>query len=249
MARPSLDLADDRLRRSAGAGALFYVAAFVLTAVLVGQPTVHAGQEGIEHSLVESGLARAFTGMYLLTLGFLLLLPAMIFLSRALGRRTPLGSWAAQTAAVAGTAYVVVIVGVGFSAGAAALWALHQELDLPSVVSLNNVRNFAYFVATPFMGLYSIAIGVAAISDRVTVIRRGKTIGTLETRGATPQADVEEWKKRFPNGFLPLEMNVTTQGQTMTMSRRQCLRRQCFRLGLDVSGTAVGNDFGSVLIA
>jgi hypothetical protein len=167
MTRTSLDLADDRLRRSAGASALFYVAAFVLAAVLIGQPTVHAGQEGIEHSFVESGPGRAFTGMYLLTLGFLLLLPAMIFLSRALGRRSPLGSWAAQTAAAAGTAYVVVIVGVGFSAGAAALWALHQELDLPSVVSLNNVRNFAYFVATPFMGLYSIAIGVAAISDRL----------------------------------------------------------------------------------
>jgi hypothetical protein len=167
MTRPPLDLADDRLRRSAGAGALCYVAAFVLAAVLVGQPTVHGGQEGIEHSLVESGLGLAFGGMYLLTLGFLLLLPAMIFLSRALGHRTPLGSWAAQTATAAGTAYVVVIVGVGFSAGAAALWAHHQELDLPSVVSLNNVRNFAYFVATPFMGLYSIAIGVAAISDRL----------------------------------------------------------------------------------
>lgn len=166
MTRPSLDLADDRMRRSAGASALIYVATFVLAAVLIGQPTVHGGQEGIEHSLVESGLGRAFTGMYLLTLGFLLLLPAMVFLSGALGRRCPLGSWAAQTATAAGTAYVVVIVGVGFSAGAAALWALHQELDLPSVLSLNNVRNFAYFVATPFMGLYSIAIGVAAISDR-----------------------------------------------------------------------------------
>jgi hypothetical protein len=167
MTRTSLDLADDRLRRTAGACALGYVAAFVLAAVLVGQPTVHDGQEGIEHSLVDSGLGRAFGGMYLLTLGFLLLLPAIVFLSRALGRRTPLGSWTAQTAAAAGTAYVVVIVGVGFSAGAAALWALHQGLDLPSVVSLNNVRNFAYFVATPFMGLYAIAVGVAAISDRL----------------------------------------------------------------------------------
>jgi hypothetical protein len=166
MTRPSLDLADDRLRRSAGASALIYVASFVLAAVLIGQPIVHGGQEGIEHSFVEGGLGRVFTGMYLLTFGFLLLLPTMVFLSGALGRRSPLGSWAAQTATAAGTAYVVVIVGVGFSAGAAALWALHQGLDLPSVLSINNVRNFAYFVATPFMGLYSIAIGVAAINDR-----------------------------------------------------------------------------------
>ncbi|MDQ1668385.1 MAG: hypothetical protein QOE40_446, partial [Actinomycetota bacterium] len=38
MTRPSLDLADDRLRRSAGASALIYVASFVLAAVLIGQP-------------------------------------------------------------------------------------------------------------------------------------------------------------------------------------------------------------------
>lgn len=37
------------------------------------------------------------------------------------------------------------------------------------------------------------------------------------SQGASAQADVAEWKKRFPNGFLPLEMNMTTQGQQMTM--------------------------------
>jgi hypothetical protein len=47
MTHTSLDVADDRLRRTAGACALGYVAAFVLAAVLVGQPTVHDGQEGI----------------------------------------------------------------------------------------------------------------------------------------------------------------------------------------------------------
>jgi hypothetical protein len=36
-------------------------------------------------------------------------------------------------------------------------------------------------------------------------------------QGAAAQADIAEWKKRFPNGFLPLGMNVTAQGQTMTM--------------------------------
>jgi hypothetical protein len=36
-------------------------------------------------------------------------------------------------------------------------------------------------------------------------------------QGAGQAADVAEWKKRFPNGFLPLEMNMTGQGQTMTM--------------------------------
>jgi hypothetical protein len=167
MSRPSLNLANDHLRRAAGAGALIYVAAFAVAAVITGQPTVHDGQGGIEHSFVDGGLERPFAGVYLLALGFLVLLPTMVFLSGALGRRSPFGSWAAQTATLAGAAYIVVIVGVGFSAGAAALWAHQQALDLPSVLALNNVRNFAHFIATPFMGLYAIALGIAAISDRL----------------------------------------------------------------------------------
>ncbi|MBO0979171.1 hypothetical protein [Microbacterium sp. SD291] len=169
MTHPSLDRTDRGLRRSAGAGALIYVASFVAATFLTGQPTVHDGQESIEHTLVETELGFAYAGMYVLTLGFLVLLPVMIFLSAALGRRSALSSWAARTAAAVGIAYIVIIVGVGFSAGAAALWGLEHGLDLPSVLSLNNVRNFAYFVATPFMGMYAIAIGVAALGDRVLV--------------------------------------------------------------------------------
>ncbi len=43
--------------------------------------------------------------------------------------------------------YVVVIVGAGFSAGASALWARDHGLDLETVLAINNVRNFAYFLA------------------------------------------------------------------------------------------------------
>jgi hypothetical protein len=57
------------------------------------------------------------------------------------------GALAGQTAWAAGIAYVVVIVGVGFSAGGAGLWALHHDADLQTVLSVNNVRNFAYFAA------------------------------------------------------------------------------------------------------
>jgi len=36
-------------------------------------------------------------------------------------------------------------------------------------------------------------------------------------QAGSSQADIAEWKKRFPNGFLPLEMKVTSEGQTMTL--------------------------------
>ena len=128
---------------------------------------VHAGQEGIEHSLVEGDLWPVFSGMFLLTLGFLALIVAMGFLTQAVGRRTATGALAGQTAWAAGIAYVVVIVGVGFSAGGAGLWALHHDADLQTVLSVNNVRNFAYFAAMPFMAAYSLCLGVAALADGV----------------------------------------------------------------------------------
>jgi hypothetical protein len=36
-------------------------------------------------------------------------------------------------------------------------------------------------------------------------------------QGAGAAADVAAWKERFPQGFLPLQMTVNGQGQTMTM--------------------------------
>ena len=39
----------------------------------------------------------------------------------------------------------------------------------------------------------------------------------MGAQGMPNGPDVEEWKQRFPNGFLPLEMTVTAMGQTMTM--------------------------------
>lgn len=74
---------------------------------------------------------------------------------------------AAQVARATGVVYVTVIVGVGLSAGAAALWALDQGTDLQTVLAVNNIRNFSYFAATPVMGACALALGVAALLDGV----------------------------------------------------------------------------------
>lgn len=153
--------------RVAGGCALLYVVCFAVSVVISGQPTVHEGQEGIEHSFVEGDLTRVMFGGYVVLLGYLSLLPATVFLARAVGRRTVAGRWAAQTAAAAGVVYVAIIVGSGFAPGAAALWGSHHGLDLGTVLAVNNIRNFAYFVVMPIMGVYTIAVGLSALSDRV----------------------------------------------------------------------------------
>ena len=157
------------LWRLAGGLALGHVVLFVAATAISGQPTVHAGQEGIEHSFNDGDLTTLMAAGYLLVLGFLALVPALVFLATNLGRATPAGRWAAQTAGAAGVAHVVVIVGTGFSAGAAALWSSANGLDLQTVLTVNNIRNFSYFLALPLAGAFALGAGLAALSDGVLV--------------------------------------------------------------------------------
>ncbi len=135
--------------------------------MITGQPTVHAGQQVIEHSFVDGTVPVVMTGGVVVLLGFVALLPAMAFLARTLGRRTEAGRWAAQSAAAAGVVYVATIVGSGFAPGAASLWGLHHGLDLDTALAVNNIRNFAYFLVMPVMGTYTVAVGLSALSDRI----------------------------------------------------------------------------------
>lgn len=166
MDRPFPGLSDSGPRRLAAAGALLFVATFVASVVLSGPPIVHERQQGIEHSLSERGLVPVFTSMFMLVLGLLALTVTLAFLANALGRSSAGSALAAQTAWSGGLGYLFIIA-VAFSAGAAAAWAKHGGSELEIVLVINNVRNFAYFAAMPFMGVTALGFGAAAIADNV----------------------------------------------------------------------------------
>lgn len=155
------------LWRIAGGLALAHVVLMLVGVLTSGTPTIHEGQEGIEHSYVEGSLARIFTGGYVETLAFVLLVPVLVFLGRAFGRRTEAGGWSSQTAAFAGLVYVAVVVAGGFAAGAAASWGAHHGLSLEQSLAINNIRNFAYYLSLAFLGAHAIGLGLAARSDRL----------------------------------------------------------------------------------
>jgi hypothetical protein len=156
-----------RLWQLAGVLALLHVVLFVGAAAIAGQPTVHEGQQVIEHSFNVGGLGRQMVAGYVLLLGFMCLVPFAVFMARNVGRRTEVGRWAAQTAAAAALIGVVIIVGAGFSAGAAAVWAEHRGQDLKTVLTVNNIRNFSYFISLPFLGAFALGTGIAALIDGV----------------------------------------------------------------------------------
>jgi hypothetical protein len=155
------------LWRVAGGLALAHVVLMLVGVLTSGTPTIHEGQEGIEHSYVEGSLTRIFTGGYVETLAFVLLVPVLVFLARAFGRRTEAGAWASQTAAFAGLVYVAVVVAGGFAAGAAASWGAQHGLSLEQSLAINNIRNFAYYLSLAFLGAHAVGLGLAARADRL----------------------------------------------------------------------------------
>lgn len=149
--------------RVAGALTLVHVLCFILAVSITGPPTIHPGQERIEHSFHEGPLTELFTAGFVNVIGFLALLPVLVFLGGALGRRTPVARWAAQTASQAGLGFVVVIVGAGFAPGAAAAWSRARGLDLETTLAINNIQNFAYLLGLPLLALVAAGLGVAAL--------------------------------------------------------------------------------------
>jgi hypothetical protein len=118
------------------------------------------------HALVDGSLARSMAGGYVESLSFVLLLPALAFLSHAVGTRTALGRWAASTSFVAGVCYVAITLATGMAAGAAALYDAHRGGDVATAVMITDVRTFAFFLSLLVLGLQAVALGVAALSDR-----------------------------------------------------------------------------------
>lgn len=152
------------LWRAAGALALAHVVLMLVGVITMGTPTVHEGQEGIEHSYVDGSLVRIFTGGYVETIAFVLLVPVLVFLGRAFGRGEG-AAWASRSAAAAGLTYVAVVVAAGFAAGAAAAWGAADGLDLQTALAVNNIRNFGYFLSLAFLGAHAIGLGIAALAD------------------------------------------------------------------------------------
>ena len=122
----------------------------------------------VQRTYAGGSLGRVLAGGYLEALSFIVLLPALVFLARALGRRTEAGRWAAQTSLAAGVAFVASTLAVGLPAGAAAVYGAHHRLaDAGTLALVNDVRNFAFFLSLMALGLHAVSTGVAALSDGV----------------------------------------------------------------------------------
>jgi hypothetical protein len=155
------------LWRAAGLMALAHVVLLFAGIALQNGARLDEGVAGIERAYVDGNLARTMTGGYVELVGFVLMLPVLVFLSRAIGRRTEAGRWATQTALFAGVAYVAITFAPGMAAGAAAMYSAQNGAEVETALVMNNLRVLSYVASLLLLGTHAIGLGIAAVNDRV----------------------------------------------------------------------------------
>jgi hypothetical protein len=133
-------------------------------------------------ALVDSSMAKNFTGGYIEFLATLLYLVGALLIARLLRGDGVAGDWVSSCISAAAVVGVAVTVTAGFAAGAAAIYDGHHGAPLSTVTSLNDVRNFAFFLSGGLSGLFALGVAAAAwMTGRLPrwVSYSGAVVGTL----------------------------------------------------------------------
>src|SRR4051812_43451959 len=114
-------------------------------------------------------LTRVFTGGYVESLAYVLLVPALVVLAHLFTGRTEVGRLAARTFLGLGIAYVAATLAVGFAPGASAIYASQHGGDAHLVAAVNDIRNFAFVLQIAIALAMTLALGIAARAERLFV--------------------------------------------------------------------------------
>lgn len=159
---------DPRPWRWAGGLALAHIVVLLAAVSQEGVMLEHgASVAKVQHDLGAASLAHTLGAGYLEAMSFLVLTPALVLLARSFGRRTEVGRVASQTFLALGVAFVGSTLAVGFPPGAAAAYAAHHHVDPGAIAMVNDIRNYAFVLQVALLAGMTLALGVAALSDRV----------------------------------------------------------------------------------
>jgi hypothetical protein len=123
----------------------------------------------INDTYAGASLGRTLGAGYVEAMAFLLLVPALVLIARLVGRRTELGRVAAQTFLGLGVAFVGSTLAIGFPPGAAALYAAHHDVDPGAISMVNDLRNYGFVLQVALLAGMTLALGVAALTDRIHI--------------------------------------------------------------------------------
>ena len=157
-----------RARRWAGGLALAHIVLMLGALSQEGVLVEHgAALAKVQEEYGGASLGRALGAGYVEALAFVVLVPAIVLLSRLLGRRTEVGQVAAQSFLALGVAFVGSTLAVGFPAGAAAVYAAHHGVDAGTIATVNDIRNYGFVLQVALLAAMTLALGIAALADRV----------------------------------------------------------------------------------
>jgi hypothetical protein len=105
----------------------------------------------------------AYAGGLMESVGLLLFLPFAAMLAARLRRTGVAGDVLGPTARMAATGYVVLCLAPGQAAGAAALWLGAHGGDPSTIVGLNALRAFSYYLALLALVGFLVAIGIGGL--------------------------------------------------------------------------------------
>jgi hypothetical protein len=124
-------------------------------------PLLGDSRSNVVSAYVTGSMSRTYAGGYVEYLGFLVFLAGALLVARLLRGHTETSGWLAACIAGAGITYVAVTIAAGFSAGAAALYNGHHGAPLTTITSVNDVRNFAFFLSAGVLGVFTAAVAAA----------------------------------------------------------------------------------------
>ncbi|HSP38601.1 MAG TPA: hypothetical protein VLR26_12690 [Frankiaceae bacterium] len=155
------DTGSRTLWRVAGGLMLGYVV-LTFAGVALEQTLMLGDKAGVSSAaLTQSSLPKNFAGGYIEFLATLTFLLGALLIANLLRADGPLGNWLASCAAAGAVVATAVTVSAGFAAGAAALYDGHHGADLSTVVAVNDIRNFAFFLSGGLFGVFALAVAAA----------------------------------------------------------------------------------------
>ena len=171
-----------RLWRIAGALLITYIVMAFAGFALQRSVVLGDSPENGRAALVDSSMAQTFTGGYVEYLGVLVFLVAAALLARLLRGAGPLADWLSSCITAAAVTFVSVTLATGLAAGAAALYHGHHSGSLQLITTVNDIRNFAFFLSIGVEGVLALAVAGAIVVTRALprwLAWAGFAVGTL----------------------------------------------------------------------
>jgi hypothetical protein len=145
------------------AGVVVLVAGFALVAPA---GAVHTNPADEIVAFYSGGSQTAtYAGGLIESVGLLLFLPFVAMMTARLRGTDAAGDVLAPAGQMAATAYVVLCLAPGQAAGAAALWLGSHGGDASTIVGLNTLRAFTYYLSLLALAGFLGAVGIAGLSS------------------------------------------------------------------------------------